>query len=654
MLPLAVIALSMACGYNAQAQFTNNTAVNTMVRDTAGLVGTTSLVATAANGSSFVVWAQKRPAGGYENRMQLIDKYGCNQWGPNGILIDSTTGTTIYRSELVVDKEGNAVYGTNNYRTGIPRPIVFKVNQAGQHVWGNAGIQLVDTTNAATFSGGPSLCITGDNNVVVSYYSEGTTKRYVTFEKFDPSGARIWSQPQHIIDLAASPKGYERPQAVATGDETFMMVYVKRNSAYSYQLYAQRFDASANPIWPDGVLLSSRSFPNNGYPYVAKDGYNGALVTFASGNPVNATIPDAFAQRVYSNGNLWNADGNEIVSTGTVNKYAPGGLAYDAASNNYIVSVPYSAVANAYTTGVVMQKLDTAGALLLTNTGVKVVSAATGANNLNAVNYVDFKLMDGHAAFFYTEGVAPNDQKILANRFDFSGNPVGSNPVIISNNASAKSWAKSGDYNQKQLVLAWIDTRIAGTTGNAAYNGGVYAQNLRYDGTSGIVCAPVSLAPFTFDSIRTSAPAFALTGGLPTGGTYTGTGVSNGMFDPAAAGVGTFTIQYIYADGPCTDTASQTIKVVSATSGLSSVNRNDLFECYPNPARQSVVVKTGSVTGKVKVRISGIDGRIWLSDEQTANGAYQQTFHLTGLAKGMYIVEVQAGNNVAASRLVVQ
>ena len=58
------------------------------------------------------------------------------------------------------------------------------------------------------------------------------------------------------------------------------------------------------------------------------------------------------------------------------------------------------------------------------------------------------------------------------------------------------------------------------------------------------------------------ATPFALSGGLPLGGTYYGNGVSNGMFDANAAGVGTHTITYIYADiTTCADTASTTITV---------------------------------------------------------------------------------------------
>ncbi|MBK6902818.1 MAG: HYR domain-containing protein [Saprospirales bacterium] len=49
-------------------------------------------------------------------------------------------------------------------------------------------------------------------------------------------------------------------------------------------------------------------------------------------------------------------------------------------------------------------------------------------------------------------------------------------------------------------------------------------------------------------SVCVDEAAFLLTGGSPEGGEYSGTGVSDGMFDAAAAGVGVHTIVYSYTD----------------------------------------------------------------------------------------------------------
>jgi len=72
---------------------------------------------------------------------------------------------------------------------------------------------------------------------------------------------------------------------------------------------------------------------------------------------------------------------------------------------------------------------------------------------------------------------------------------------------------------------------------------------------------PVVTCPAN-SAVCVSAPAFALTGGAPAGGTYSGTGVSAGMFNPATAGVGMHTITYSFTNGNgCTNTCTFTITV---------------------------------------------------------------------------------------------
>jgi gliding motility-associated-like protein len=63
------------------------------------------------------------------------------------------------------------------------------------------------------------------------------------------------------------------------------------------------------------------------------------------------------------------------------------------------------------------------------------------------------------------------------------------------------------------------------------------------------------------DVCGVDAPTFDLTGGIPSGGVYSGAGVSDGVFDPLTAGLGTHTITYTYSYAGCTVTDSETITV---------------------------------------------------------------------------------------------
>jgi gliding motility-associated-like protein len=102
--------------------------------------------------------------------------------------------------------------------------------------------------------------------------------------------------------------------------------------------------------------------------------------------------------------------------------------------------------------------------------------------------------------------------------------------------------------------------------------GGTYTVTSVLDGNScngfgvgsalvNVVSLPVVVLP-QFANACISSPAFPLTGGTPTGGTYSGPGVSSNNFNPATAGIGTHTITYTYTSGTtCTGSATNTITV---------------------------------------------------------------------------------------------
>jgi uncharacterized protein (TIGR02145 family) len=81
-----------------------------------------------------------------------------------------------------------------------------------------------------------------------------------------------------------------------------------------------------------------------------------------------------------------------------------------------------------------------------------------------------------------------------------------------------------------------------------------------------------------------------LKGGTPLSGTYSGTGVSAGVFSPAMAGIGTFTITYAYSNlYGCNGAASQSITVIAP---LSFNCGNNLTDIRDNKSYPTVVIGT--------------------------------------------------------------
>lgn len=94
-----------------------------------------------------------------------------------------------------------------------------------------------------------------------------------------------------------------------------------------------------------------------------------------------------------------------------------------------------------------------------------------------------------------------------------------------------------------------------------------------------VIAIPIILSPNDF-SLCLNDPPQLLTGGIPVGGTYSGPGVSNGIFDPAAAGVGLHTITYIYTDSyGCSSQSSFTIQVMPLNVVSVQIQSQNLTVC---------------------------------------------------------------------------
>ena len=144
----------------------------------------------------------------------------------------------------------------------------------------------------------------------------------------------------------------------------------------------------------------------------------------------------------------------------------------------------------------------------------------------------------------------------------------------------------------------------------------------------------------TFDPLDTTChnySPFPLTGGDPPGGHYEGPGVSNDMFDPAAAGLGSHTITYYYTEDDCEASADQDI-VVDICAGIGE-NVDNKFDIYPNPSSGDFTLKIDH-EGKVSIVVYDLMGKIIFDGEIMANGKEKLKMNLNGNVNGLYLVSI--------------
>ena len=146
------------------------------------------------------------------------------------------------------------------------------------------------------------------------------------------------------------------------------------------------------------------------------------------------------------------------------------------------------------------------------------------------------------------------------------------------------------------------------------------------------------------------SPAFALTQGVPAGGSYTGTGVTGGAFDPGV-GIGSYTLTYTYTDANgCTDSAPQNVEVYACAGVEEAEGLEKAVLLYPNPPPDEVCVVTQNYPVD---RVELYDSRGALLDvpaQKMDNGNIR--FSLIHLSDGIYAVRIYSGDKIVVKKVI--
>ena len=139
-----------------------------------------------------------------------------------------------------------------------------------------------------------------------------------------------------------------------------------------------------------------------------------------------------------------------------------------------------------------------------------------------------------------------------------------------------------------------------------------------------------------------------LSGGTPAGGNYTGTNVSSNMFDAGASGAGTFPVTYTYTDTiGCEGSTTANVMVLDCAS----IGENTLegVSVYPNPATTHITISLPAHMQNANATLLDAGGKIINSWNISTNSF---DVNLEGLSNGMYVLEVQSGNEFGRYKVI--
>jgi hypothetical protein len=159
-----------------------------------------------------------------------------------------------------------------------------------------------------------------------------------------------------------------------------------------------------------------------------------------------------------------------------------------------------------------------------------------------------------------------------------------------------------------------------------------------------------------FDTLCHLISTYVLSGGMPTGGVYSGPGVGQGIFTPSDAGAGTHTIIYSYMNqNGCIGTASNEI-VVEICGGIVNKTIGKNLKLYPNPASSLINLELSSQANEEAIiSIISADGKSVLSEKALLSaGSNVITINSHEFARGIYYVQVLSATNLLVEKLILR
>jgi len=204
------------------------------------------------------------------------------------------------------------------------------------------------------------------------------------------------------------------------------------------------------------------------------------------------------------------------------------------------------------------------------------------------------------------------------------------------------SWSPSNDLDDPNIPNPILTTNSQGSNTLTVVVSNSSGCNLMDSAVVNISASP--WFDLGLDSIDLNAPLLNLNGtGEPSGGVYLGNGVFDSIFNPAAAGVGTWVLVY-QGGGNCVGSAFDTIVVFSSV-GISELEANGSLLLMPNPTSDFFFLESDLVNFET-LELMNMQGQIvrtWSSAEQR--------YSMVGLAAGSYIVRYRARKTILTGHL---
>ena len=151
------------------------------------------------------------------------------------------------------------------------------------------------------------------------------------------------------------------------------------------------------------------------------------------------------------------------------------------------------------------------------------------------------------------------------------------------------------------------------------------------------------------------ADAIVTLTGTPTGGVWSGPGVSGSTLNPTSAGVGLHTAIYSYTDANGCEGITSVNVQVNACVGLAENILANGVSVYPNPNNGSFTLSVNANVGALTIKITDMQGRVvYASVDKNVNAGFVKQISLDTQSSGMYLMHIIANGEQRTEKIAVQ
>jgi len=264
-------------------------------------------------GGAIITWWDFRNGSDSDIYAQRVDASGNTLWPSNGVGICTAAGDQ-FNQEITSDGAGGAIITWQDWGEDCCDLYVQRVNAVGVVKWAANGVAICTAAGAQAW---PLLISDGAGGAIITWWDERSGSRDIYAQRVDTSGNVKWAANGVAICTAA---GDQWEYDITSDGAGGAIITWGDDRSGSYDVYAQRVDASGNVKWAvDGVAICT-TLGYQGGGGVTSDGAGGAIITCCDNPSGNY---DVYAQRVDASWNVKWAVGGIAVCTAAGDQQSP-------------------------------------------------------------------------------------------------------------------------------------------------------------------------------------------------------------------------------------------------------------------------------------------------------------------------------------------